>query len=142
MAEIKALGSISEKWKSNAGASEARNSYASGVASPRRSWAASAAAADQARKDGLAEADARNAFVSGVQGAGDAKWKARATALGPARFAQGVQVAQTDYQQGFAPYHSAIQGAVLPPRESKGSPANLERVAAVANLLHNTKVNM
>lgn len=141
MADIKPLAGISSKWKSNASASEARTSYTEGVQSPRRSWAASAAGADQARKDGLAAADARGAFVSGVQAAGDAKWKARAASVGPSRFSQGVQGAQSDYQSGFAPYHAVISGTTLPPRGPKGSPENIDRVRVISEALHGAKVS-
>lgn len=140
MADIKSLTKIADKWSSNSSASEARASYADGVANPRRSWAASAAAADQARKDGLADADARNAFVNGVNDAGDAKWKNRATTLGPSRFSTGVQAAKPDYSAGFAPYHSVIANTTLPPRGPKGSPENFERVRVIGDALHAAKI--
>jgi len=141
MAEIKALGAITDKWGANSASTEARNSYTAGVQSPRRSWQQSAAAADDARKAGLAEADARNAFVNGVNAAGDTKWKNNATALGPSRFSTGVQNAKPSYQSGFSKYHGVIAGVVLPPRGAKGSPENLNRVAAIANALHSAKVS-
>jgi hypothetical protein len=137
MAAIKDITTIATKWNRNA--SSAGQSYRDGVGSPRRPWAASAAAADQARKDGLAAADARDAFRKGVQAAGDAKWSQNATALGAARYPQGVQNAQPDYSNGFAPYHAVISGLTLSPRGPKGSPQNLDRVAAVANALHAKK---
>lgn len=141
MAEIKPLNKIADKWSSNASATEARNAYSDGVQSPRRSWQSSAAAADQARRDGLAEADSRNAFVNGVNAAGDQKWKERAVTLGPSRFSQGVQVAKPSYQTGFSKYHSVIAGVTLPPRGPKGSPENINRVATIANALHSAKVS-
>lgn len=139
MAEIKPLSSISSKWGKNAALGG--DAYRDGVNAPRRPWAASAAAADDARKAGLAEADARNAFVNGVQAAGDAKWKNNATILGPARFRQGVTNAQPVYQQGFAKYHSVISGVTLAPRGPKGSPENIERVRQIADALHSAKVS-
>lgn len=141
MADIKPLNRIADKWGSNASSAEARSSYTDGVTSPRRSWASSAAAADQARKDGLAAADARNAFVNGVNAAGDTKWKSRAVAVGPSRFSQGVQAGKPSFQQGFAPYHGVIAGTTLPPRGPKGSPENLERVRAITEALHSAKVS-
>ncbi len=140
MAEIKPIGAITEKWGSNSASAEARNSYTSGVQNPRRSWQQAAAAADDARKAGLQEADARNAFVVGVNAAGDTKWKNNATTLGPSRFSTGVQNAKPSYQSGFAKYHSVISGVTLPPRGPKGSPENLNRVSAIANALHSAKV--
>jgi len=138
MTAIKPMSQITDKWKRNASA--AGDSYREGVQNPRRSWAAAAAAADEARKAGLAAADARDAFVKGVEEAGDAKWKDRATKLGPARFRQGVQIAEADYQKGFGRYHSVIQGVTLPPRGPKGSPENIDRVRVIAEALHSEKV--
>lgn len=139
MAEIKSMSVIAGKWGKNAAL--AGDSYRDGVNAPRRPWAAAAAAADDARKAGLAEADARDAFRIGVQAAGDAKWKANATILGPARFRQGVQNAQPVFQQGFAKYHAVISGVTLTPRGPKGSPENIERVRQIADALHSAKVS-
>lgn len=136
--EIKQLSNITEKWGKNAAA--AGDSYRDGVQSPRRSWAASAAAADDARREGLVAADARNAFVNGVNAAGDAKWKNNATILGPARFRQGVGNAKPSYSAGFSKFHSVISGITLPPRGPKGSPENIDRVRVIADALHTARV--
>lgn len=136
---IKALGSIASKWAGNS--QTAGQAYKDGVNNPRTPWAAAAAASDDARKAGLIAADARNAFVNGVQKAGDAKWKANATTLGPSRFASGVLNAQPDYSSGFAPYHQVLQNTTLPPRGAKGSPSNIDRVRVIAEALHNAKQN-
>ncbi len=137
MADIKQLQTIAAKWGRNASA--AGPSYKDGVSAPRRSWSTAAAAADDARKAGLAAADARDAFRTGVTAAGDAKWKNNAVKLGAARYPQGVQNAQPDFSQGFAPYHAVIAGVTLSPRGPKGSPENLNRVAEIANALHSAK---
>jgi hypothetical protein len=139
MAEIKSLSVIAAKWIRNA--SVAGQSYKDGVTAPRRSWAVSAAAADDARKAGLQAADARDAFREGVNAAGDSKWKNNATTLGVSRYPQGVQNAQPEYTQGFQKYHGVIAGVTLPPRGAKGSPENLQRVAAIAQALHAAKVS-
>lgn len=138
MTAIKPMTQITEKWSRNA--SQAGDSYREGVQNPRRPWAAATAAADEARKEGLAAADARDAFRKGVEAAGDSKWKDRASKLGPARFRQGVQVAKADFQKGFSRYHSVIAGVTLPPRGPKGSPENIDRVRAIAEALHAEKV--
>ena len=139
MAEIKPMSRITDKWGSNS--AQAGDAYREGVTSPRRSWSAAAAAADQARRDGLAEADARDAFKTGVQTAGDTKWKANATVLGPSRYRQGVQNAKPAFSAGFTKYHGVIAGVTLPPRGPKGSPENIERVRAIADALHSAKVS-
>lgn len=138
MAEIKNMSLITEKWGRNS--ANAGPAYTEGVSAPRRSWAAATAAADEARKAGLIEADQRDAFVQGVQKAGDPKWQTNAKILGPGRFAQGVSNAKPSYNTGFAKYHQVIQGVVLPPRGAKGSPENIERVRTIANALHNAKI--
>jgi len=137
--EIKSLSRIADKWGANAAL--AGDSYRDGVQSPRRSWQAATAGADESRRAGLAEADARNAFVNGVNAAGDSKWKNNATVLGPARFRQGVQNAKPAFSSGFSKYHSVIAGVTLPPRGPKGSPENIERVRAVADALHTARVS-
>ncbi len=140
MAAIKSLTRIADKWRENAGSSNAGDAYREGVQNPRRSWEDSAAAADDARKEGLAAADERDAFVTGVREAGDRKWQEKATTLGPSRFRQGVKEAKDDFSRGFAPYHSVIASLTLPPRGPKGSPENIERVRIIAEALHAERV--
>lgn len=138
MANIKDINSIGVKWSRNA--SSAGPSYKDGVQSPRRPWAASTAAADDARKAGLIAADGRDAFKKGVAKAGDTKWQNNAATLGTSRYPQGVQNAQPDYTAGFQPYHAVIASTTLSPRGAKGSPENLNRVAQIANALHQKKI--
>ena len=138
MTAIKSLSQIASKWKRNA--SLAGDSYRDGVTSPRADWAGATVAADSARKDGLAAADARDATRKGVEAAGTAKWKKRATEVGPARYRQGVQVAEQDFSSGFSPFHSIISGTTLPPRGAKGSPENYDRVRVIGEALHAGKV--
>jgi len=58
---------------------------------------------------------------------------------GPQRFAEGVQLAEGEWQKGFGPYHTAISNLSLPARGPAGSPANLQRVAAIATTLRAVK---
>lgn len=137
MAEIKSLGAIAKKWKQNA--SGAGPAYKDGVSAPRRSWSAAASGADDLRKAGLVAADARDAFRTGVEKAGDTKWKNNAVKLGTSRYSQGVGAAEQEMSNGFAPYHAVIASLTLSPRGPKGSPENLNRVGEVANALHSAK---
>ena len=115
--------------------------YKAGVESPRRSWSESAAAADEARKAGLAAADARNAFSEGVRAAGDEKWKRRASVLGSQRYGAGVQAAEPEYRSGFSKYHSVIAGTTLGPRGPRGAPGNYDRSRQMGEALHAAKVS-
>ena len=137
MTQIKPLGATAEKWGRRAGS--AGQEYSEGVASPRRPWAASTVAAAAAFASGIQEAISRGSFAKGVQAAGDSKWQTKASTLGSGRFASGVQAAESDYSSGFSKYHAALASLQLPPRGSKGSPQNLNRVAAVANALRKVK---
>lgn len=113
--------------------------YQEGVQQPRRPWAASAAAANDRYKAGVTEAANANRFIKGVNAAGDGKWSAKALAKGPARFAEGVAVSGPDYQAAMTPVLAAINAVQLPPKAPTGSPANIQRVAAVVSALRKLK---
>ena len=134
---IRPISNSADKWVRNAGS--AGQAYTDGVNAPRKPWAASTQAAEANFEQGMQSAIQRKAFGKGVARAGDAKWKDRASTLGSGRFASGVAASQDEYSKGFAKYHSVLAALSLPPRGAKGSPANLQRVAAVANALRNAK---
>jgi len=138
MAQVKNLSDTSNKWTRRA--SSASQEYSEGVASPRRSWEQATKAGEKNYESGVQAAIARKAFGKGVNEAGDSKWQSRSMELGSARFASGVQASESAYSEGFAPYHQTLQSVSLPPRGSKGSPENLQRVAAVANAFRAKKV--
>jgi hypothetical protein len=124
---------ISGKWARVAAGAGA--SYEEGVANPTGDYAAGAIAANASWKAGVQAAASRDAFAAGVRRAGNEKWSRNARAKGPARYGQGVQLAQPDYHAGFAPFHQVISALVLPQRGPRRSPQNLQRVAAIAMAL-------
>jgi len=133
MAEIKSLSSIGEKWaRVTPGRME---DYKLGIQSPKRDWAEETKAAKGNWKAGIDAAHAKNLFVKGVEKAGTGKWKTKALLKGPARFAEGVYIAQPDYEKGFAPYREAIAAVDLGPRYPKRDPRNLERVKRIVDAL-------
>ena len=134
---IKPLAMSAEKWVRRAGS--AGQEYTEGVQSPRKPWAAATKAAEGNYEQGVQAAIGRKSFGKGVDRAGDAKWKDRASTLGSGRFASGVAASQDEYSKGFSKYASVLSSLTLPPRGAKGSPANLQRVAAVATALRNAK---
>lgn len=133
MAKIRAMNLISAKWARVAAASGA--SYEEGITNPTGDYAAGALAADGSWKAGVQAAVGRGAFAAGVRKAGNEKWQRNAKAKGPARYSQGVTIAQPDYEAGFAPYHQVISTTALPPRGPRRSPQNLQRVAVMAQAL-------
>lgn len=133
MAQIKTLDAISSKWATVTPMRTA--DYATGIASPRRPWAASTQNAEGAWGDGVQRAVTRHAFSAGVRRAGDEKWFRKASTLGVQRWGPGVQEAEGEYHAGFAPYHAAIAGVVLPPRYARRDPRNMARVTAIVDAL-------
>ena len=137
MADIKDLGRIANKWAEVT--PQRAGEYQAGVSSPRRSWAQATSEAADSYNAGVAEAQSRNAFENGVNAAGDAAWRSGALQKGVSRWPQGVRLGGPKYQQGFAPYHSVIQGLSLSPRWAKGDPRNYDRVREVGEALHSAK---
>lgn len=133
MAAIKPIEQASDKWVRRA--SVAAPDYTAGVESPRTDWAEAATGADANFRAGVTAAATAGRYAAGVRKAGTERWKSGALKKGPGRFAEGVSIAKEDWSRGFAPYREAISALRLPPRGPAGSPANLQRVAAIATAL-------
>jgi len=138
MAEIKSAAKIREKWTR---VTPLRSEdYRLGIADPKRDWEKAALAAKETWKAAITEAAAKDMFGKGVIAAGTAKWKEKATRVGPGRFSEGVMVAGPDFEKGFAPYAEEIAKTVLPVRFPRGDPRNVERVRVIAAALRAKKV--
>lgn len=137
MAAIKPIDQASDKWVRRA--SVAGADYQQGVQNPRKPWAESAANAEGNYKAGVTAAANAGRYGAGVKNAGDEKWRQNALKKGPGRFAEGVAIGKDEWNRGFAPYHSAISSVTLPARGPKGSPQNIQRVAAIATALRTLK---
>ena len=139
MADIKPLNQIANKWASVT--PQRTGEYQAGIQGS-NSWEANAAGAEDNWNAGVQQAAARNAFSSGVREAGNAKWQQNTITKGvtQGRWAQGVQGGESAYQAGFQPYHNVIASTTLPDRMERGNPQNLQRVAVIANALHQRKL--
>lgn len=133
MAKIKSVDRIAEKWSRVT--PQRTSDYQQGIANPRRPWAEAAGASEEQYKQGVTNAATKGRYGKGVRAAGNDKWQRNATEKGPQRFAEGVQIAQPDYQAGFAPYAQTIENTTLPPRYAKGDPRNYERTKAIGTAL-------
>jgi len=133
MAEIKSLSAIGEKW--GRVTPQRAEDYKLGVQSPKRDWAEETKAAKENWKAGIDSAASKDLFSKGVEAAGTSKWKEKTLKKGPGRFAEGVYIAQPDYEKGFAPYREAIAAVDLGPRYPKRDPRNLDRVKKVVAAL-------
>lgn len=136
---IKPLSQIASKWKRRAGS--AGDEYKQGVEGTSKDWAAAAGAAEGAYKQGVTAAANAGRYGKGVTRVGNAKWKANASAKGPMRYSQGVDLAEPDYQKGFAPYAEAISRTDIPQRGPRGSDGNYGRVSGIGKALHALKTS-
>jgi len=134
----KDIASIAAKFVQRAGA--AASDYAAGVKTTTKDWATAAAGAEPAYKQAVVEAAGRGAFGKGVAAAGTAKWRDNAVNVGATRYPGGVANANAAYQKGFGPMLQVLTSLTYPPRGPAGSPANLQRVQAVADALHRAKI--
>ena len=123
-----------EKWARRAAG--ATPDYTSGVQNPSVDWATATKSSEDNYKTAVVAAASAGRFGKGVQKAGSSKWQQGAIVKGSARWAPGIQASEASYQQGIGEVLSTVASLNLPPRRVKGDPSNLQRVAMVANALH------
>jgi len=140
MPAIKTLDRIKAKW--NRVTAAASGEYEDGVRNPRTDWKTATVAAEKSYEAGIQKSIQQKAFGKGVSKAGTAKWQENAINKGPARFSQGVQLAEQAYADGFAPFRETISALKLPERGPKGDPVNIQRVALMAKALHDKKITL
>ena len=138
MVAIKPLDAIVEKYTTETPARVGY--YVKGIEEYTGDWVAVTVAADEARKQGLAEADRRNAWPRGVKRRGTDGWKQKAKEKGGRNYPTGVQTAGPDYRAGFAPYHEVIARITLSKRGPRGAPQNYQRVKELGDALHKKRV--
>ena len=132
------MARITEKWTRVT--PQRTEDYKKGIESPRGDWESETIAAKENWKAGVDAAAAKDMFAKGVTAAGTKKWKDKALAKGPGRFAEGVYIAGPDYEKGFAPYREAIARVDLGPKFPRRDPRNLDRVKRVVNALIAEKI--
>lgn len=137
MAAIRPLNEIAAKWATVT--PQRSTEYRKGIEAPRVDWMEATAAAADNYANGVQEAVAEGRFAKGVANAGTDKWRRGALEKGVSRWGPGVQLAQSDYQRGFAPYREAIASLTLPPRFARRDPRNIARVQAVVDAMIATK---
>lgn len=136
---LKPVDQIANKFAQRAQAAGA--DYKAGVANPRQDQVQAAIAAEPAYEQGVQEAIAAKRYGRELRKAGTAKWQNRASDLGAQRYGPGIAAAKQDYASGVAPYLSVLSALSLPPKGPRGAAANLERVRAVADALHQKRIS-
>jgi hypothetical protein len=140
MPPIKSLDAISSKWVRVS--SVAGQSYAEGVANPSVDWKTATQAGVQNYKTAMADSLAKDTFAKSIGRSSTQNWRDNATSKGVVRWPEGIRLGSENYAKGFGPYRDVIQNTVLPARGPKGAPGNIQRVAKLAEALHNKKVQM
>lgn len=135
--QVKSADVVAKKWAARAGAAGA--DYAAGVQATTKDWAADTAAAAPAWAAGVQAAAGNGSFAKGVNAAGTAKWKAKASNVGAQRYPAGVAAAAPYYQAGISAVLQVLTGISLPPRGPKGDPGNMNRASIVAQALRKMK---
>lgn len=133
MPRIRSVADIAEKYARVAPTRQA--DYEAGVRDQAVDWQRATSGSKDAYEAGVQDAIGRGAFQRGVDAAGNDHWRRRTAEVGAGRWAPGVRAAQSDYEQGFAPFRDAIERTALPPRAPRGDPRNMERSAAMARAL-------
>jgi hypothetical protein len=137
---IKSAGDAAAKWSQRAASAGAE--YQAGAMAAGNAWQNGAVAAASNYKAAVTAGNIDARFAGGVRKAGSAKYTRKIQDVGAARYSTGVAAAQSDYEQGVAPYLQVISGLNLPARQPRGSAANLQRVATVANALAAKRLQM
>jgi hypothetical protein len=137
--QIKSPDAVAKKYATRGAAAGA--DYAAGVATPRQDWATATEAAQSTWGAGVQQAISNGSFSKGVAKAGTPKWQRKASGVGAQRYGPGVQAAQGDYQTAVSPFLDVLRNLTLPPRNPKGDPGNIQRVAVVAAALRAKKIS-
>lgn len=128
-----------ERWATGAGSAAGR--YIEGASETTKDQAAAAIAAKPLYQAGVQEAIAQGRYERGLQKSGKQGWLQGVQEKGAANFGVGVSSpsAQSRYASESARYDGARNAAASAPRGPKGSPQNLQRVAAVVNAMRAVK---
>jgi len=139
MVETKPVSQWVSKWKTNAGG--AATYYQTGAIAAAGKYATNAGASGPTYAAGVQEAIGRGAYQAGVQRAGSQGYSNGVQMKGAARYPGGIAAGEQAYNAGAQRVASVIQGVTLSARQPRGSPANLQRVAEIANALHQARIS-
>lgn len=133
----KTAQSVSEKYATRAAG--ASGDYVKGAQETSKDQAAAAIAAAEIHKQATMAALNEGRYAKGLQKSGKGGWLKGVTEKGANRFGEGVAQAAPKYATESARFDGARNAAASLPRGVKGSPQNLQRVAAVVTAQIKTK---
>lgn len=128
------------KWAQRAGS--AGSDYSKGARETTKDQSSSAIAAKAIYQQALQESFGRDAFAKGLQKSGKQGWLNGVMQKGENNYSVGVTAPSSlsKYTTESARFDGARNAAANIARGPKGSPQNLQRVAAVVNALRSTKI--
>lgn len=136
--KVKAVADVAKKWGE---VTPQRSAYYEAGASVAGSeWEKNTIDAAANFKAAVSAGNIDKLFSGGVKKAGGAKYERKIKDVGVGRFGAGVSAGVTDYQTGIDPMLSTIAGLTLAARQPRGSAANLQRVATIADALHKKRL--
>jgi len=138
MPRVRETAVLAEKWARRAGA--AAPDYEQGVRNPKNDWQQQTLAASQAWRTAIQQAVQENRWENAVRQTPTQEWQRKAAEKGPQRYAQGVQLARDEWARAWDPYRQVIESVQLPPRGPRGDPNNIQRVARIAQALHEARI--
>lgn len=135
---VKSAADAAKKWTTNAAGAQAY--YQAGVQGAGQTWLTNTTNAASSYDAAVKSGTIKQMYAGGVKKAGAEKYQSKAANLGAPRFAQGVQAASSDYQNGVDPYLQTIGSITLQARAPRGSAANLQRVQQIATALNQKRL--
>jgi hypothetical protein len=137
MPRVREVGYLAEKWSRKAG--QAAPDYEFGVRNPTTDWQQATLQARDAWRAGIQQAIQENRWENAIRQTSTQQWAEAAATKGPQRYSQGVQLARDKWAREWEPYRQVIESVQLPPRGPRGDPNNIQRVAKIAQELHNAR---
>jgi hypothetical protein len=138
--QIKDTSTLQQKYVQRG--SNAVTDYKAGINAPKNPQAASAIAAAPRWQAALADPNAVKRYTNHLQKSGEEGWKAGALNKGANNYPSGITRGAPKWAANVQPYLDVIKSVTLSVKGIRGSSANLQRVADVANALHAKKVSM
>jgi len=136
--KTKSAADVAKKWGEVTPGRSAY--YAAGAAAAGGDWEKNTAEAAPNYKAAVSAGNIGQLFAGGVKKAGAEKYTRKVAAVGESRFGTGITAGVGDYQSGMDPMLATIQGITLAARQPRGNPANLQRVAQIADALHKKRL--
>lgn len=126
---MKSAQQSAEKYVARASA--ASGDYVKGAQETTKDQAAAAIAATAIYNQQMQASITAGRYAKGLQKSGKQGWLTGVVETGGARYGEGVSLAASEYATESARFDGARGAASSMPRGIKGSPQNLQRVAAV-----------